>query len=553
MRRLLIVCFTVILVAIPLLSQSAAAQDEDALTLWIDPNVPATFADMLTPLLQSDEYQWVNQEDDAQIVVSISDEPAAINSTWVYVPVLTFDNLTETLPFGHLQTYWTDNPDILIYLTGDVAPTLMLTAEVYDALTVILGPPSDATPVEVVPADALVNLLWEQRPNAWSIMPFDELVPQVKVLPPDQIDVFSPEFDVSAYPLRMQVGIDGEDEAVGRLAEDLLETKLWRATNRDESKLTRIVISGVTAMARATAYKMETLGLTHPAEGVMDFIGDADIMHTSNEVPFSENCPEADPFLSTTIFCSDDRYMALLTHIGLDVVELTGNHINDYGPGAFRHSLELYEEAGIATFGGGYAPEDARAAYLTEHNGNSIAFIGCNVPGPFKAWVSTERAGAAPCDEEFLAEELPRLAQEVDILIMTVQQWEFYRYSVGREQVTQFTNFVNLGADIVIGSQAHQPQGFTFVNRDGQRPSYLHHGLGNLFFDQMNEITTRQMFLDKLIIYDGELINVVLYTGLLEDFCCPRPMTSEERREFLGIIFLATEGSSGWFIEPAAE
>lgn len=542
----------VIVVVLPSLVLPASAQDE-VLHLWIAPDVPAAFAGMVEPLLATDEYQWINQADNAEIIISVDPDDPAVESNWLYVPVVPFSNLSESITIQHIEDFWQGKADVLIYLTGDVAPTLLLTSDTYESLIAILGTPATNAAIEVVPGDALPALLWEQNPAAWSIVPFDQLTPDLKVLKLNNFDIFAADVDVTAYPLRVHVGVTGEDEAVGHLAEDLLDQQLWQASNREETKMTRIVLSGVTAMSRATAYKMETLGLTHPAEGIMDFVADADIMHTSNEVAFSENCPEADPFLSTTIFCSDDRYMELLKHIGLDVVELTGNHVNDYGPGAFRHSLELYETANINTFGGGYTPEEARAAFVTEHHGNTIAFIGCNVPGPFKAWVSAERAGAAPCDEAFLTEELPRLAAEVDILIMTVQQWEFYRYSVGREQVNQFTGFVGLGADVVIGSQAHQPQGFSFVRRDNANPSFMHHGLGNLFFDQMEQITTRQMFLDKLIIYDGELINVVLYTGLLEDYCCPRPMTSEERRDFLSTIFAATESSSGWFIEPVPQ
>jgi poly-gamma-glutamate capsule biosynthesis protein CapA/YwtB (metallophosphatase superfamily) len=37
---------------------------------------------------------------------------------------------------------------------------------------------------------------------------------------------------------------------------------------------------------------------------------------------------------------------------------------------------------------------------------------------------------------------------------------------------------------IVSGSQAHQPHGFEFYNG-----SLIHYGLGNLFFDQYNEVS----------------------------------------------------------------
>lgn len=515
--------------------------------VWVDPTVPIEFPLMLSPLFSSGRYLWATTPEHAKLEISINSDGGAITSEWMYVPVVPFASTAETIAYADIERYWKGgDATSLVYLSPDriTAPRLILTGTTYDALRMAWGEPNPAAPIELVTGDTpeLSAKLWEQRPNVWSIVPFHLLSPDLKVLKLDGINIFADDFALTAYPLKVTVALTGHEAAVGQAIEDLMTAATWQPTNRDTSKMTRVVLSGVTAMSRATAYKMETLGVTKPGELILPFVQDANLMHTSNEAAFSENCPVPDPFADSTVFCSADKYMELLTYVGLDVVELTGNHVNDYGPGALRHSIELYNANNIPYFGGGLDPEDARKAYVTEHNGNSIAFIGCNVPGPFKAWASIEQAGAAQCDEAFLAEELPRLAAETDILIMSVQQWEFYRYEAGLEQINQFSSYARMGADIVLGTQAHQPQGFTFVNRDGQTPSFLHHGLGNLFFDQMQSIGTRQMFLDKVIVYDGRIISVELFTGLLEDYCCPRPMTADERIEFLNTIFAA----SGW-------
>lgn len=522
------------------LNRDVQAQTDDSTPIrwWFDPNLPENFREMVQPLMTTQDYVWVNNAENAQLKITLTAGGGAVTSEWLYVPVVPFASTHEQIRYEDIRRYWQGELTALNYLTGsETPPTLIVSAKTAHVLTHLFGEPADGLPIQQADDDVLVTVLWEARPNVWGIVPFEALTPDLKVLRLDGLDIFGEDFDPADYRLRAQIGIIGEDQALGLAVEDLLEVGTWQATNRNPHKLTRLVLTGVTALTRATAYKMEVNGLTYPANNIMDFIENADILHTSNEVPFSNNCPPADPFLSTTIFCADNRYIELLTHIGLDVVELTGNHINDYGPGALRHTLDIYDEQGMKYYGGGRTPDEARQALIMEHNGNSIAFIGCNVPGPFKAWVSNEQAGAAPCDTDFLATELPRLAAENDIVIMSVQQWEFYRYQVGREQVSQFTNFANLGADIVIGSQAHQPQGFSFIPREGQPPSFLHHGLGNLFFDQMGQISTRQMFIDKLIIYDGQLISVVLFTGVIEDYCCPRPMTDAERNEFLDLIY----------------
>ena len=72
--------------------------------------------------------------------------------------------------------------------------------------------------------------------------------------------------------------------------------------------------------------------------------------------------------------------------------------------------------------------------------------------------------------------------------------------------------------------------------------TFIHYGPGNLFFDQMDMMGTRQTFVDTHVIYDGRLISVELWTGLIENWARPRLMNAEERADFLQTVFQA----SGW-------
>ncbi len=518
---------------------SVRGQDDDPTRIWIADSVPVAVMRTLVPLFAREDYIWTNDLEAAHLALDYEQRPGDVTAQWVYVPVVSFASTAQTLRWEDIGRYWGGDLAALSHLTPDgSAPAFVASNETYRAMLSVLGPPDPSVPLRFVSGtDAIPEALWAVRPYAWGLMGFETLIPEVNVLALDQFDVFADDFDPAAYPLTATINLKGDAARLARAADDLASLSDWPGGNRNPDRLTRVVLSGVTALTRATAFKMEELGLTRPADGIMDFIADAHIIHTSNEVAFTENCGPPDPFSGSVIFCSQPEYLDLLLHMGVNVVELTGNHINDYGPGALRYSLELYEANQMAFYGGGYDPQDARDALILEANGNTIAFIGCNVPGPTGAWASETRVGAAECDNEYLAQALPRLADSVDVVIVSVQEFEYYRYSVGIAQLRRFQLYANWGADVVIGSQAHQPQGFTFS--DG---AFLHHGLGNLFFDQMQEIGTRQMFIDKLIIHNGQVISVELYTGLIEDYCCPRPMTPFERENFLNTIFQA----SGW-------
>jgi poly-gamma-glutamate synthesis protein (capsule biosynthesis protein) len=280
---------------------------------------------------------------------------------------------------------------------------------------------------------------------------------------------------------------------------------------------------------------MERRGVLYPAEAIGDWMQAGDITHISNEVSFWSECPFPDPVQEQLKFCSHLDYFQLLESIGVDVVELTGNHNKDFGADPFLTTLELYRQVGWFTFGGGEDLADAVQPAIIEHNGNRIAFLGCNQPGPRYAWATESSPGAAPCDEPALLAETERLRSEGVLPIFTFQWAELNRPSTSQRQAFQAA--AEAGAVIVSGSQAHQPQPMEFYE-----DAFIHYGLGNLFFDQMQSLALRQQFVDRHVIYDGRHISTELLTSLLENYARPRPMRPEERDAFLVEIFQ----DSGW-------
>ena len=130
----------------------------------------------------------------------------------------------------------------------------------------------------------------------------------------------------------------------------------------------------------------------------MGYLKEADILHISNEVPFAQGCPYPDPGQVGLRFCSDRRYIELMETIGTDVVELTGDHFGDYGPDAMLYTLEMYNQRDWPYYGGGADRQDAQEPVLFEHNGNKIAFLGCNAKGGGYATANVGYPGAVACD-----------------------------------------------------------------------------------------------------------------------------------------------------------
>jgi hypothetical protein len=200
----------------------------------------------------------------------------------------------------------------------------------------------------------------------------------------------------------------------------------------------------------------------------------------------------------------------------------------------------MYEERDWDYYGGGYNREDARQARLIEHNGNRLAFIGCNAKGGGYATASETQPGAVACDYDWMHQEIKRLTQKGYQVIVTFQHFEYYTYTAQPDQIRDFQGMAEAGAVIVSGSQAHQPQGMEFHEN-----AFIHYGLGNLFFDQYHFCTDNACddgCINRHVFYAGRYISTELIPIVFVDYARPRPMTPEESAVLLRTIFAV----SGW-------
>jgi len=480
-------------------------------------------------------FQFATEPGNAQLRLEVSSaEPAA---RWIYALVAPFPTLRDDVALSDLQALWRGAPP------EELAEiSFILDEDTQAVFTALWGKPG-AEVVEVLPAQAILERAWEKR-IAWSILPFNSLEPRWKVLSVDGLSPLWKTFEPERYPLTVNFSWAGEPGLV-----EYMQQTVWPAdqplTNRDPKKLTTVVMTGVTALVRATAFTMHRNGITYPGQDVGPILREADFAHISNEIPFTEDCPPANPSQEGLVFCTKPEYIGLLDDIGTDIVELTGDHFGDWGPEAMLYTLELYKERGWIVYGGGANREEARQAQLIEHNGNKLAFIGCNAKGGGYATANETRPGAVACDYEWMHAEIARLKAEGYQVITTFQHFEYYTYEAQPNQIADSRGMAQAGAAIVSGSQAHQPQEVEFFGG-----GFIHYGLGNLFFDQYHMgLPTGQGFLDRHVFYDGRYLSTELIGIRFVDFARPRLMTAEERIELLEAVFAA----SGWLPLVVAE
>lgn len=489
--------------------------------VWIDPRLPEK---ILADLGDMPSVVRVTNKEEASLSFTIVGEQPV--STWVFALAAPFATVTDDVSIESFLAFWQSNADF-------PARVLVMPPAMFDTLKLRYGNPRGD--VRLLDERNLLTFC-QTNDNAWAIVPFEKLEPKWKVISLNQNSPIHKNFVLDDYPLTVQIGWDkgvsaaNEDQI--QVAEDAVQS--IPATNRQADLLTTVVLTGVTALTRATAKEMELYGVLSPAVSIGDLMREADIAHVSNEVPFATDCPapqwqqEVD-----LVFCSDDKYIDLMREIGTDVVELTGDHFSDYGAEAMYHTLEMYKEEGWSYYGGGIDIEEAKQPLKITQNGNKIAFLGCNAKAPGYATASETNPGALHCNLDEMEEQIKALKDEGYLVIFTFQHQEIYRWNPTEEMIADSRRMAEAGATIVSGSQAHQPHMLEFYG-----DSLIHYGLGNLFFDQLGWFDdTNKAFLDRHIFYDGKYLGVELITVQFFNWSTPTLMTPEARAAMLQRLF----------------
>ena len=483
-------------------------------TLWVAPYVP----EELSQSIVLPEGWGFGEPSATTSRLEIGDQNVV--SRWVYTLVVPFPTIIDDVTSGEMKSAWQGNP------SPSFGSHLLMEQNTRDVFADWWGEPANSV-VRVLPPDKLVSTAWDDM-TSWAIIPFEQIEPHWKVLSIDSSSPLRKEFDLITYALSVPFSLSGG-------------TLTLAVSNRDPDKLTTVITSGTTALVRGTAVMMEEKGVLYPGENIALMLQNADITHVSNEISFVDRCPRPKFGTDSLVFCSNPKYIQLLESIGTDVVELTGDHFSDYGPEAMVYTLEMYKQRGWKTYGGGENLKEGLSPATFTHNGNKIAFVGCNAKGVgYYAAASDTNPGAAACGYDTLHTEIEQLKQEGYVVIATFQHQEYYQYTVRPEYRPDFTGVVDAGADIVSGSQAHQPQNFEFY-----RNGFIHYGPGNLFFDQYikmggDETPLERAFIDRHVIYNGKYINTELLTIKFTDFAQSRFMTPEERADFLDLMFSAS-------------
>lgn len=363
--------------------------------------------------------------------------------------------------------------------------------------------------------------------NNYTLIPVLELTSQQKLLALDDI-YYLDSFKAGA--VFEYLVIEGESPDVVKIT-TIIQEKLPIFPSA-ENVLT-FAQTGVTALSRGMNAKLAQVGdATYFAENIGPFLSQFDLAHTSNESSFSALADDRN-------ICSKPQMIDTLTAIGLDIVELTGNHNQDCGDQAALDTLATYAELGIQTVGGGATAELAAVPLQIDQKDNHITFLAYNISTG--GYTLDATPGANFYTTEKARTDITAAKERGDIVIVDIQYFECNNYdnaadlrtcdyanSSAGNQIDLFREVIDLGADIVVGTAAHQPQTYELYN-DGA----IYYGLGNLFFDQIWwPGTTRSLILVHYF-FNNQLIQTRIIPTIYDETMQTKLMESDAAAAFI--------------------
>lgn len=212
---------------------------------------------------------------------------------------------------------------------------------------------------------------------------------------------------------------------------------------------------------------------------LLNELQNADITVINNEFPFSTRGTQAPDKQFT--FRVDPKYVSVLTDMGVDIATIANNHVLDYGSDALQDTFDTLDEAGIDYMGAGTDLARASALITKKAGGKTFGFLAASRVIPVVSWdVQNSSPGVfTTYDPSRLIAAIEAARESCDYLTVFVH-WGIEREEYPQDyQVSMAKQYIDAGADLVIGSHPHVLQGISYYK---DKPVF--YSLGNFIFNR---------------------------------------------------------------------
>jgi len=237
-----------------------------------------------------------------------------------------------------------------------------------------------------------------------------------------------------------------------------------QAETQIKDRAITLVFVGDVSLAREINWQINQQGNANfPFEKTKDIISLADLAIGNLESPLYNDCPLT---RSGMKFCGNPENAKGLNFAGFDLVNLSNNHIANYGQEGIKTTKTFLEQNQINWFG-------LDLTYFKTINDLEMAFLGFDD-------ISTR------VDEQQMINQIKAAKQKSNFIIINFHWGAEYQSQPNQRQKNLAKTAIDSGADLIIGHHPHVLQPI-----EKYKDRLIIYSLGNFVFDQTWSEETR--------------------------------------------------------------
>jgi len=351
--------------------------------------------------------------------------------------------------------------------------------------------------------------------NTALLIPMANITPHHRILTLHGVSIFDTS---QKWPLTLQLSADANLAITPEMVHEL-------------------VFGGTVVLSRGVAERIERYDdISYPWAEIANTLQSADYAFINFKGPITSDCEYNG---GTLQFCGRPEYVKGMADAGVDGVSVSGNHIGDYGQSGMAETIRFLDEYNIEHTGLGNTYESASKPIIMSFGETTIGVLAYNnVPGTSSCATEVPSWGiTCLIDETAVKAEIASLSENVDIVVI-YPNWgpEYVHTPHDTAQIAWGRFFVEAGADIVLGDQAHWVQTMELY-----QDAPIYYGLGNIVFDQMWSDKTTEGLLVKVYVANGRILTTEPLATKIYDYAQPKIETGTLRDTILSYLTLPVE------------
>jgi poly-gamma-glutamate synthesis protein (capsule biosynthesis protein) len=292
-----------------------------------------------------------------------------------------------------------------------------------------------------------------------------------------------------------------------------------------------IAFVGDILLASSVESLMRREGFDYPYAKALPYLREPDLTIGNLENPITTRGTPAED--KQYVFKGSPELLPSLREAGIDFVALANNHTLDQGVEGLLDTIDHLNEAGIRHAGAGQNDEEAFTPAVFDVKGMSIAVFSLSRVVPHVSWKADKHhpGVAETYDSRRAVEAIRRAAGSHDLILVYAHWGEELKTEPRDIEKRLAREYIDAGADIVVGSHPHVLQGFEYYEG-----GWIAYSLGNFIFNVTTNAETRDTgVLNAVCGKDGGCSLAFVPMRAIEP-SRPEPLEGDERQAMLDLL-----------------